>query len=94
MNDAPDADTLLTGPADVRVYVNDHALSVPHGSTAVDAVRVLSAEQADAVSVGKCRLTDSRGLPIESGRVVSGGFILRVHPVRTPTGRDSGEPFP
>ena len=67
---------------DVRVYVNERGVTVAAGATALDAVRAHSEEQANALSTGTARLTDSRGLPIDAGTVVSGGLILRVLPVR------------
>ena len=76
-------------PADVRVYVNERGVSVPPGSTALDAVRASSSQQGDLVEAGAARLTDSRGLPIDAACIVSGGLILRVLPVR---GRVGAEP--
>lgn len=69
-------------PFEVRVYVNEHGVSVAPGSTALDAVRFFSVEQAAQVAAGSARLTDSRGLPIDASCAVSGGLILRVLPVR------------
>lgn len=69
---------------EVRVYVNDHGVSVSPGSIALDAVAVFSAEQARDVEAGRSRLTDSRGLPVDATIPVHGGLILRVLPVRTP----------
>ncbi|MES2523771.1 MAG: hypothetical protein V4617_13785 [Gemmatimonadota bacterium] len=66
----------------VRVYVNERGVSVSPGSTAVDAVAVLSTELGEDLAAGRARLTDSRGLPIESSAPVHGGLILRVLPVR------------
>lgn len=76
-------DVPIDVPADVRVYVNERGVSVPHGALAVDAVRAFSTALADDVAHGRARLTDSRGLPIEATHVVSGGFILRTLPVRS-----------
>lgn len=69
-------------PAGTQVYVNERGVMAAHGSTALDAVRLIFPEQADAVVSGSARLTDSRGLPIEHQQPVSGGLILRVLPVR------------
>jgi len=81
------SDDVLAGanrdrPADVRVYVNERGVSVAHGATALDAVQACSPKQAALIAAGNARLTDSRGLPIDAGRVVSGGLILRIVPVR------------
>ena len=70
------------GPTAVRVYVNERGVSVPAGSTALDAVRAFSSDNANELSAGRARLTDSRGLPIDAACAVSGGLILRVLPVR------------
>jgi hypothetical protein len=68
----------MNTPTDVRVYVNERAVSVPLGSTALDAVRALFPEQADAVMQGTMRLTDSRGLPIDADVILVSGAIFRV----------------
>ena len=72
----------MTQPIDVRVYVNERGVSVPHGAEALTAVRALFPDQADAIAAGTMRLTDSRGLPTDASHVVSGGAIYRVVPVR------------
>jgi hypothetical protein len=70
----------MTGP--VRVFVNATALSVPPGSTALDAVRAWRAEEADAVASGASVVTDRRGLPIAADTRVQAGSIFRVIPNR------------
>lgn len=64
--------------ADVRVYVNERGVTVPVGSTALDAVRALFPDDAVGVEAGRLRLTDSRGLPIASSEVLAYGAIYRV----------------
>lgn len=64
--------------ADVRVFVNERGVSVPAGSSALDAVRVLFPDDAAGLEAGRLRLTDSRGLPAPADTVVSGGAIFRV----------------
>jgi hypothetical protein len=76
-------------PTEVRVYVNERGVSVPPGSTALDAVRLCSIEQGDQLAAGRARLTDSRGLPIDAACPASGGLILRVLPVRDRTSPDT-----
>lgn len=78
-------------PSDVRVYVNERGVSVPPGSTALDAVRAFSPEQAIQLSAGTARLTDSRGLPIDAACTVSGGLILRVLAVRDRSVTDTAD---
>jgi hypothetical protein len=72
----------MNTPADLRVYVNERGVSVPHGSIALAAVRALFPDQADAIVAGTMRLTDSRGLPVSHELALSGGSIFRVVPVR------------
>ena len=66
----------------LRVYVNERGVSVPTGAVALDAVRALFPEQADAIDAGRSRVTDSRGLPIAADTPLHGGAIFRVLPVR------------
>lgn len=72
----------MTTPDTVRVYVNERGVSVPRGAVALDAVRALFPDQADGVTAGSMRLTDSRGLPVAHDLELAGGFIFRVVPVR------------
>jgi hypothetical protein len=64
--------------ADVRVYVNDRGVSVPAGSTALDAVQALLPDEAVAITAGQRRLTDSRGLPVAASEALVNGAIYRV----------------
>jgi hypothetical protein len=77
-----DAVPTSTGPDSLRVYVNERGVSVPHGSVAVDAVRVLFPELATEIDAGRQRLTDSRGLPVDASQALVGGSIYRVVAVR------------
>ena len=72
----------MTVPTDIRVYVNERGVSVPHGALAIDAVRALFPTHADDIVAGTSRLTDSRGLPIPENTPLSTGAIFRVVPVR------------
>ncbi len=69
-------------PTDIRVYVNEQGISVAHGATALDAVRVHNAAQAVDLAAGRSRLTDSRGLPIAADTLLTTGDIFRVVAVR------------
>jgi hypothetical protein len=62
----------------VRVFVNAHAVDVPAGATAIDAVRVWDAAVAGEVTSGRRIITDSRGLPIDGATPMSAGSILRL----------------
>jgi hypothetical protein len=80
------SDTDTAEPATFRVYVNERGVSVPHGSTALDAVRAFDAaferNETSSLVAGTRRLTDSRGLPVESDTPVHGGAIYRIVAVR------------
>ena len=69
---------MTSSPRSVRAYVNAHGVEVPPGSTALDAVRVFSATEAEAVERGERVITDSRGLPIERDTAVHAGSIFRL----------------
>lgn len=62
----------------VRVYVNARGYDLPADATALDAVRVADASQADAIAAGTRLITDSRGLPVPPETPVYGGVIYRV----------------
>jgi sulfur carrier protein ThiS len=70
--------------AGVRIYVNAQAVEVPSGSTVEDALRQWNVDEADAVSRGERKVTDSRGLPASLADVVAQGSILRVVGSRSP----------
>jgi len=72
----------MTTPAEVRAYVNEKPVSLPSGAVALDAVRALFPEAAEAIEHGTMRLTDSRGLPVDAGVTLTGGAIFRTVPVR------------
>ncbi len=65
-------------PERVVVFINAQRVEVPPGATALDAVRVWSAEFAEQVAGGARTLSDARGLPIGAESPVYGGAIYRV----------------
>jgi hypothetical protein len=67
----------------VRVFVNARGYDVPSAATAIEAVRVADAVEADAVQDGTRLITDSRGLPVPPETPVYGGVIYRVVTNRT-----------
>lgn len=69
--------------ADVRVFVNERGVSVAPGAVALDAVRTLFPDDAQAITAGERRLTDSRGLPVSADEPVVSGAIYRVVTART-----------
>ena len=62
----------------LRVFVNGAGVSVPPGSTVLDAVAAADAAAADAVRAGTRLVADSRGLPVPADALVSGGFVMRI----------------
>ncbi|MBI1809738.1 MAG: hypothetical protein HYR75_07570 [Gemmatimonadetes bacterium] len=68
----------MTEPTQLRVFVNGKALFVPHGATALDAVRQLDPALADAIAAGERAVTDSRGLPVPPSSAATGGAVYRV----------------
>ncbi len=81
----------MTEPIDIRVYVNERGVSLPPGSVALDAARALFPDQANAIEQGTMRLTDSRGLPVDSSVPLAGGAIFRIVPVRERADVDQAE---
>jgi hypothetical protein len=71
----------------VRVFVNARGYDVPADATALDALRVADAAEAEAVLTGARLIADSRGLPVPPETPVYGGVIYRVVTNRT---RDAG----
>lgn len=71
----------------VRVFVNARGYDLPADATALDAIRVADATEAEAVLSGSRLITDSRGLPVPPEATVYGGGIYRVVTNRT---RDAG----
>jgi hypothetical protein len=53
-------------------------VDVPHGASALDAVRAWDATAADDVVQGGRLITDSRGLPIDGATPMNAGSILRL----------------
>lgn len=62
----------------VRVFVNGRGLDAPAGGTAVDAVALHSAPDADAVRAGRLLVTDSRGLPVPADTALFNGALFRL----------------
>lgn len=62
----------------LRVFVNGAGVSVPPGSTVLDAVHAADPAAADAVRGGTRAVADSRGIVVPPETVVSGGFVMRL----------------
>lgn len=66
----------------VIAFVNGTRVEVPHGASVVDAVAAADAGAADEVRAGTMSVVDSRGLAVAADHVVSGGYVMRLVPVR------------
>lgn len=62
----------------LRVFVNGAGVTVPVGSTVLEAVAAADPGAAAEVSAGTRLVADSRGLPVAADSVVSGGFVMRT----------------
>jgi hypothetical protein len=61
-----------------RCFVNDTAVSVSAGASAIDAVRAHDAALAVRIEAGEGHLTDGRGLPLAPASPVGPGDIIRA----------------
>lgn len=68
----------------IRVFVNGTGVTVPPGSSVLDALAAADSAAADAVRAGTRAIVDSRGLPVADGTPVHGGFVMRVVSARPP----------
>ena len=73
----------------VRVFVNGQGLDAPAGGTALDAIAIHSAADAEAVRLGTLVVTDSRGLPVPADTALHNGALFRLIPNRS---RDNADP--
>lgn len=62
----------------IRVFVNGAGVSVPPGSTVLDAVARADAAAAAEVRAGTRAIADSRGITVPPETVVSGGYVMRL----------------
>jgi hypothetical protein len=72
----------------VRVYVNAKPVDVDSTSTALEAVALWDAAQADAVRNGERLITDSRGIVTPSETPVHNGAIFRIVRARQTSSED------
>jgi hypothetical protein len=73
----------------LRVFVNGKGYDAAIGGTALDAVALHAAADAERVLVGSLLVTDSRGLPIAADTPLFNGAVLRLVPNRE---RDTSDP--
>lgn len=62
--------------AEIRIFVNEKAYTLPAGATARDAIAVVAPELVGGLSAGQ--VTDARGLPVELDAPLGVGAILRA----------------
>ena len=73
----------------LRVFVNGRGFDAARGDTALDAVALHAAGDAERVRAGELLVTDSRGLPVPADSPMFNGAVLRLVPNRE---RDSSDP--
>lgn len=62
----------------LRVFVNGKGVSVPVGSTVIDAVAATDPAAAAEVRAGTRLVADSRGIPVAADTPLTGGYVMRV----------------
>lgn len=67
----------------LTVFVNGKSVSVPQGSTVMDAVHAADPAAAVALGDGTRGVVDSRGLPVASSLPLTGGFVMRIVSARS-----------
>lgn len=66
----------MTGES--RCFVNDRAVTLTPGATALDAVRAFDPALAERVATGEGHLTDGRGIALAPTAPVGPGTIIRA----------------
>jgi hypothetical protein len=75
----------------IRVFVNGTGVSVPPGSTVIDAVQAVDPAAADEVRGGTRAVADSRGITVPSDTALSGGYVMRLVSARAKPGASDAE---
>lgn len=73
----------------LRVFVNGIGVSVPAGSTVIDAVAAADPAAAADVRAGTRLVADSRGIPVAADTPLSGGYVMRLVSARQRAGAES-----
>ena len=73
----------------LRVFVNGSGVTVPAGSTVLDAVSAADPASADDVRAGRRLVADSRGIPVALDTPLSGGYVMRLVSARQRSGAES-----
>ena len=67
----------MTAPS-LRIYINEHPVTVPHGATVASALEAFDATLPDSIGTGRATVTDGRGIAVTLDAPLSGGAILRI----------------
>ncbi len=62
----------------LRVFLNGKPLSMPPGSTVLDAVQSADEAAATELRAGTRLVADSRGIPVATDTALTGGFVMRL----------------
>jgi len=73
----------------LRVFVNGKGYDAAVGGSALDAIALHAAGDAERVRAGVLLVTDSRGLPVPADTPLFNGVVLRLVPNRE---RDVSDP--
>ncbi len=65
-------------PAELRVFVNERAYSLPAGATVRDALRAAEPDLLPLLETGDAVVTDGRGIAVAPDVVLPAGSILRA----------------
>lgn len=69
----------------LRVFVNGAGVSLPPGSTVLDAIDAADSAAGAQVRAGTRLVSDSRGIPVASDTPLSGGYVMRLVSARQRT---------
>lgn len=75
----------------LRVFLNGTGVSVPAGSTVIDAVAAADPAAAADVRAGTRLVADSRGIPVAADTPLSGGYVMRLVSARQRTGTEGAQ---
>lgn len=60
------------------VFVNEQRLTVVPGTSIRDVLRLADPAWVDALDLGRARLTDGRGIPLDPAEPAAAGAIIRI----------------
>lgn len=62
----------------IRVFINETPLTIPVGSTVLEAIAVHDSSLLASLDDGRAYVTDGRGIKLETDASLHGGSILRL----------------